>query len=159
MLLRPIAIALCLLAPPALAQTTAFGGITADTSAAVEVSADELSVNQKDGSATFSGNVVIAQGDMRLGAQSVTVIYAAGGQQKISRLTATGDVTLVSGADAAEAREAVYDVAAGNVTLTGDVMLTQGDNILAGESMVVNLASGTARVQGRVRSVIQPGGN
>ena len=159
MLLRSTAIALFLLAPPALAQTTAFGGITADTSEQVEVSADELSVNQKDGSATFTGNVVIAQGDMRLGAQSVTVIYAAGGQQKISRLTATGDVTLVSGEDAAEAREAVYDVVAGNVTLTGDVMLTQGGNILAGQSMVVNLADGTARMQGRVRSVIQPGGN
>ena len=47
----------------------------------------------------------------------------------------------------------------GNVTLTGDVMLTQGANILAGQSMVVNLADGTARMQGRVRSVIQPGGN
>jgi len=158
-MLRRAMIVLTLLAQPALAQTTAFGGMTADIKAPVEVSADALSVNQADGSATFTGNVVIAQGDMRLGADSVTVVYAEGGQQRISRLTAKGDVTLVSGGDAAEAQQADYDVTAGRVTLTGDVMLTQGENLLAGESMVVNLADGTAQVQGRVRSVIQPGGN
>ena len=61
--------------------------------------------------------------------------------------------------DAAEAQDAVYDVASGNVTLTGDVMLTQGQSVLSGEKMDVNLSTGTASVSGRVRSVLQPGGN
>ena len=43
--------------------------------------------------------------------------------------------------------------------LTGDVVLTQGGNVLTGDRMLVNLQSGTAQVQGRVRSVLQPGGN
>ncbi|WP_304614203.1 LptA/OstA family protein, partial [Paracoccus sp. (in: a-proteobacteria)] len=64
-----------------------------------------------------------------------------------------------SGEDAAEAAEAVYDVAAGSVLLTGDVLLTQGSNVLAGERMTVDLATGAAQVQGRVRSVLQPGSN
>ena len=66
-------------------------------------------------------------------------------------------MTLVSGEDAAEAAEARYDVESGTVTLTGDVVVTQGQNVLAGETMVVDLGDGTARVEGRVRSVLQPG--
>jgi lipopolysaccharide export system protein LptA len=144
---------------PAMAQNVAFGGMKADTSAPVEVSADSLSVDQTDGSAVFSGNVVIGQGEMRLSAASVTVVYAEGGQNRIKSLHAKGQVTLVSGPDAAEAAEAVYDVESGNVLLTGDVVLTQGQNVLTGDRMTVNLATGQAQVDGRVRSVLQPGSN
>ena len=158
-MLRPLLTALILAAPPAVAQNVTFGGIRADIKAPVEVAADDLSVNQADGSAVFTGNVVIGQGEMRLSADRVRVIYAEGGRDRIRSLDATGNVTLVSGADAAEARAATYDVESGNVTLTGDVVLTQGQNVLTGDRMEVNLGSGTARVQGRVRSVLQPGGN
>lgn len=158
-MLRPLLTALILAAPPAVAQDTAFGGMRADITAPVEVAADSLSVNQADGSAVFTGNVVIGQGEMRLSADSVTVVYGPGGQSRIRSLEATGNVTLVSGPDAAEAEAASYDVETGNVTLTGDVVLTQGQNVLTGDRMEVNLGSGTAQVQGRVRSVLQPGGN
>ena len=160
-MLRPLLIALALAAPaalPAMAQTT-FGGMRADVSAPVEVAADNLTVNQSDGSALFAGNVVIGQGEMRLSADEVSVQYATGDQQRISSLTATGNVTLVSGPDAAEAQQAVYDVEAGTVLLTGDVLLSQGQNVLSGERMTVDLATGAAQVQGRVRSVLQPGSN
>ncbi|QBX35730.1 lipopolysaccharide transport periplasmic protein LptA [Paracoccus liaowanqingii] len=129
----------------------------ADVSAPVEVAADNLSVDQADGSALFSGNVVIGQGEMRLSADEVTVDYAEGGQERIRSLTAIGNVTLVSGEDAAEAGQAVYDVAGGSVVLTGDVLLTQGGNVLQGDRVTVDLATGSAQVQGRVRSVLQPG--
>lgn len=158
-MLRPLLTALILAASPAVAQDTAFGGMRADITAPVEVAADSLSVNQADGSAVFTGNVVIGQGEMRLSADSVTVVYGEGGQSRIRSLEASGNVTLVSGPDAAEAQAASYDVETGNVTLTGDVVLTQGQNVLTGDRMEVNLGSGTAQVQGRVRSVLQPGGN
>lgn len=157
-MLRPLLLAILLSASPALAQNVSFGGIKADISAPVEVAADALSVDQGDGSAVFSGHVVIGQGQMRLSAEKVTVDYAEGGQNRIRSLHAVGGVTLVSGQDAAEAREAIYQVETGDVTLSGDVVLTQGQNVLTGDRMVVNLASGTARVDGRVRSVLQPGG-
>ncbi|MFV0302219.1 MAG: LptA/OstA family protein [Paracoccus sp. (in: a-proteobacteria)] len=144
---------------PAGAQNVAFGGIKADTSLPVELSAENLSVNQASGEAVFTGNVVIAQGEMKLQAPEVTVVYVEGGQQRIKSLRATGGVVLVSGTDAAEAAEAVYDVATGVVDLVGDVVLTQGQNVLTGDKMKVRLADGTAEVQGRVRSVLQPEGN
>ncbi|MDO5631267.1 MAG: LptA/OstA family protein [Paracoccus sp. (in: a-proteobacteria)] len=160
---RATFLALTLTALPALAQTVAFGGMRADTSAPVEVSADSLSVNQTDGTALFQGNVVIGQGAMRLSAQTVRVEYAdsagSGPQRRIRALDASGGVVLVSGPDAAEAQSARYEVDSGMVTLTGDVLLTQGSNVMSGDRVVVNLADGTAQAQGRVRSVLQPGGN
>lgn len=158
-MLRPLLTALILAATPAVAQNVAFGGMRADITAPVEVRADNLSVNQADGSAVLTGNVVIGQGGMRLSADRVTIIYAEGDQNRIRSLDAIGNVTLVSGPDAAEAKAATYDVAGGNVTLTGDVVLTQGQNVLTGDTMQVNLGTGQAQVQGRVRSVLQPGGN
>lgn len=158
-MLRPLMIALLLSAGPAAAQNVAFGGMRADTSAPVEVSADNLSVDQSDGSAVFSGNVVIGQGEMRLAAERVTVIYGEGGQDRIKALKAEGAVTLVSGTDAAEASEADYDVESGIVVLSGDVVLTQGRNVLTGDRMRVDIGAGTAQIEGRVRSVLQPGGN
>ncbi len=158
-MLRPLLTALALLAAPASAQNVTFGGMKADVSAPVEVASDNLTVNQTDGSALFEGNVVIGQGDMRLSADQVTVQYAEGGQNRIQSLTATGNVTLVSGEDAAEAQKAVYDVEGGNVVLTGDVLLSQGKNVLSGDTVTVDLATGAAQVNGRVRSVLQPGTN
>ena len=159
-MLRHALIAALLLgtALPALAQNVAFGGIKADTSAPVELAADNLTVNQTTGKAEFTGNVLIGQGQMKLSADKVVVQYVQGSTQKIDSLDATGNVTLVSGPDAAEAKQAIYDVASGNVTLIGDVLLTQGQNVMSGEHMVVNLADGTAQMQGRIRSVLQPAG-
>lgn len=151
--------ALLALPLPVAAQTVAFGGIKADTRAPVEVTAETLKVDQSTGQANFSGNVLIGQGQMRLSADSVTVTYAQGGQQKIKTLNASGGVTLVNGPDAAEAAEAVYDVETGNIVLTGDAIVTQGQNVLAGDRIEVNLTDGTASVAGRVRTVLQPGGN
>lgn len=137
----------------------AFGGIRADTALPVEVTADQLSVNQEDGSATFSGNVVVGQGEMRLSAAEVRVEYAPEGRNRIERLHASGGVTLVSGAEAAEAQSAVYTIDSGEVVLSGEVLLTQGANTLAGQKLTVNLRTGTGIMEGRVRSVLQPGGN
>lgn len=79
----------------------AFGGLRQDTTLPVEVKAESLTVNQTDGSATFTGNVLVGQGEMRLAAQTVRVEYAADGKS-IAKLHATGGVTLASPTDAAE---------------------------------------------------------
>ncbi|MFP4327958.1 MAG: lipopolysaccharide transport periplasmic protein LptA [Paracoccaceae bacterium] len=134
----------------------AFGGITQDTDAPVEVSAENLSVDQSDGTAIFTEDVLIVQGEMRLSAQRVLVVYDEN-DNDIARLEATGGVTLVSGEDAAEAERADYDIEAGTIVLTGEVLLTQGRNVIGSERMVVNLEDGAAELSGRVRTVLSPG--
>ena len=157
-LLMPMILSLALAAAPALAQNTGFGNAQ-DTKLPVEVTSEQLSVDQKTGVATFTGKVVIVQGQMRLAADRVTVTYAQGDKRRISAMHAEGNVTMVSGEDAAESRAADYDVESGNVVLTGDVLMTQTGNVVAGEKVVVNLATGTAQASGRVRGVLQPGTN
>ena len=145
-----------LLPGPVLAQQIALGGIRADAKAPVEVTADSLAVNQTDGTATFTGNVLVVQGGMRLKAAVVSVEYDPKDRSKINRMHATGGVTLVSPTEAAEAKEAVYDVAASNVVMTGDVLLTQGQNVMSGQKLTVDLKTGTGQMDGRVRTILQP---
>jgi lipopolysaccharide export system protein LptA len=143
---------------PAAAQgaTVAFGGIKADTTQPVEVSADQLEVNQSDGTAVFTGNVIVVQGDMRMAAAAVRVEYAKDDRSKIETIHATGGVTVTSPAEAAEGREAVYSVASGEVVMTGDVLLTQGGSTITGQKLIVDLKTGTGRMDGRVKTVIAP---
>ncbi|SLN69965.1 Lipopolysaccharide export system protein LptA precursor [Falsiruegeria litorea R37] len=150
-----ISISLVLGAAPVSAQGTnvAFGAIKADPSLPVEVTADTLDVNQENGSAEFKGNVLVGQGEMRLSAQRVLVIYNQE-QSGIQRMEATGDVVLVSGPDAAQAQRADYTIDTGVIVMTGNVLLTQGENALTSNKMTVNLITGTAQMVGRVKTIL-----
>ena len=147
-------------AAPVFAQGTnvAFGAFKQDTNLPVEVTADNLSVDQETGIAIFTGNVLIGQGEMRLSAPRVLVVYRE--QQKgIERMEATGGVTLVSGPDAAESDRADYSITDGVIVMTGNVLLDQGPNALSADRMTVQLSDGTAQMSGRVRTIIQTGGD
>ena len=159
--LAALALGVAVLASAAYGQgaTVAFGGIKSDTSQPVEVTADQLSVNQTDGTATFTGNVVVIQGDLRLGASTVRVEYATDDRTRVERIVASGGVTLVSAAEAAEAKDAVYTVANGQVVMTGDVLLTQNGGTIAGQKLSVDLKTGTGQMDGRVRTIISPKGS
>ncbi len=135
----------------------AFGDLSQDTTLPVDIEADQLSVNNADGTAVFTGNVLVGQGDMRLAAAEVRVEYAPDGRA-IQRLHATGGVTIANLADAAEAREAVYTIDTGIIVLTGDVLLVQGASALSGQKLTINLKDGTGVMEGRVSTTFVPGG-
>lgn len=138
-----------------------FGTAAFDRTQPVEVTADELRVDQSDGTAVFDGNVLVVQGDVRLSAGKVTVEYSQnnGTPTGIARLVASGGVTFVTASDAVEAKEATYSVDEGTVQLSGDVLLTQGRSAIAGDRLVINLEAGSGRMEGRVRTVLNPGGD
>ena len=154
-----VAIGLALSHAPAVAQGAqiAFGGLKHDSTLPVEITSDQLSVDQSTGKAIFSGDVLIGQGALRLTATTVEVVYDTKDTSQISQLIATGGVTFVNGGEAIEAQKAVYDINAASVTLSGDVILTQGQNALSGQRMVVDLATGTGQIEGRVKTILQPG--
>jgi lipopolysaccharide export system protein LptA len=154
-----IALAMTLiLSMPAMAQQAqvAFGGLKQDTSLPVEIEADNLVVNNADGSAEFTGNVLVGQGDMRLTAGAIRVEYGTDGRS-INRLIASGGVTLANASEAAEAREAIYTIATGEVIMSGDVLLTQGQTALSGQKLIIDLKAGTGRMEGRVQTTFIPG--
>ena len=149
-----------ILAATGFAQGTgvAFGTIRQDTGLPVEVTADNLSVDQATGKAIFTGNVVIGQGEMRLSAGRVAVVYRSNGDG-IASLEATGGVTLVSGNDAAESQRADYSIDTGTIVMSGNVLLAQGRSALSADRMSVRLSDGTAQMSGRVRTILQTGNN
>lgn len=157
---RSTCLALPLLLVPALGVAqgaqVAFGKVKQDTSLPVEVAADNLAVSQSDGTAIFTGNVLIGQGEMRLSAPKVLVVYHEE-SNRILRLEATGGVTLVSGPDAAEAASADYNIDSGVILMQGNVLLMQGKNALTAERMTVDTKAGTAQMDGRVKTILQTG--
>lgn len=158
--LRSLALAVVLATSAAVAQeaTVAFGALEQDTTLPVEVSADQLAVNNADGSAVFTGNVVVTQGEMKLSAAEIQVKYAAD-SKSIDQLIASGGVMVTNLGDAAESREAIYTIASGVIVLTGDVLLTQGPSAMAGQKLTINLKDGTGIMEGRVTTTFVPGGN
>lgn len=156
----PMIALLCLFGAGVWAQGAplSLGGFQTDPDAPVEVTAETLSIDQADGTARYAGAVLIRQGDMRLSAPLVLVVFDEDGG-RIARMEASGGVTLVTGAEAAEATRAEYDIDAGTIVLTGDVLFSQGGNVIASERMVVDLTNGTADLRGRVRTVLQPAGD
>jgi lipopolysaccharide export system protein LptA len=136
----------------------AFGDLDQDTSLPVQVNADQFAVNNADGTAVFTGNVVVTQGEMKLAAAEVTVKYGTE-QRDIDRLIASGGVTITNLGDAAEARDAVYAIESGVIVLTGDVLLTQGPSVMAGQKLTINLKDGTGVMAGGVTTTFVPGGN
>lgn len=136
----------------------AFGAAAADPSLPVEVTSETLKVNQEDGSAEFLGNVVVVQGQMRLSADRVLVIYNED-RSGIERLEASDNVLLVNPPDAAEGDWAEYTIDSGVVVMTGNVLLSQGPSTISGDRMVANLTDGTATMTGRVKTILKSGGD
>ena len=160
-LLLRLLTALLLAASPALAQQgvqISFGQSLQLDGTALEVTADNLSVDQTTGATEFTGNVRAEQGDLSIAAQSLQLVYDQStqtGSRRIARLVASGGVTMATPTEALEAREAVYDMNAQTLEMTGSVMLVQGDNMLSGERFVADLRTGSGRMMGRVRTIIR----
>ncbi|MCI5086068.1 MAG: lipopolysaccharide transport periplasmic protein LptA, partial [Rhodovulum sp.] len=64
---------------------------------------------------------------------------------------------LVNGGEAAEAARAEYTIDSASIILSGNVLLTQGQNALSGERLIVDLNTGQGTMQGRVKTIFQPG--
>ncbi len=155
-----LAIALAATHPAAAQVGIGFGGVAHDADQPVEVTADSLSIDQTNGRAVFEGNVIIVQGDLRMAAGRVEVVYSDGADGgAVQEVIASGGVLVARGADAAEGVEARYDIASALLTMSGDVLVTQGATAIAGDSMTINMTTGNGTVDGRVRTVLDPGNN
>ncbi len=152
-------------APLAFAQGTQvpFGGLKHDASEKIEIASDSLVVSQGNSNAEFKGSVKAGQGTLKIEADRLLVEYKTDSDGSVTgaihTMSAFGNVVLTNGAEAAEAKEAVYVVANGKVRMTGDVILTQGRNAIAGSVLNIDLNSGDAVFEGRVRTILEPSSN
>jgi lipopolysaccharide export system protein LptA len=120
----------------------------------IKVSADSTVADFNQQTATYQGNVLVEQGEMKLRSNALK-IYAKDGT--ISRIEATGNVVLASPSGSAKSDSAVYEVGPRMVKLTGGVVLTHDDNVMRGSELQVKLASGEARLIGAAGPGGKPG--
>jgi lipopolysaccharide export system protein LptA len=171
--------------PPASGPPNALQGFSQNRDQPVHIESTTLVVRDKDKVATFSGDVKVVQGDTTMKCKSLVVFYeqdseaeaktanktktmqaaqpGPGGQQKIKRLEAHGDVVVLQKDQTATGELGTFDMKANTVTLSGGVMMTQGQNVLRGDRLIVDLTTGVSRVesgkngQGRVQGLFLPG--
>jgi len=128
----------------------------------VEIPSTELDLNQRDGSAVFSGDVIIRQGPLIMTCRTVSVEYDAHpttGENRITEIRLSDDVTFASGGEAAESERATYSPTDGLLVMTGDVLIAQGITTVNADRLEYDLASGNARVEGNVKTVLRLDGN
>ena len=144
--LSPIGLALALAASaPALAQNRH------DSNAPIDFAAQHIELQDKANRAILTGDVNIRQAEMTLTAPRVTVTYTGQiteGSPQVSRLDASGGVTVTRPDQTARSNVAVYDLNARVITMIGGVTLTQGGNTVQGGRLSINLDTGRATIDG-----------
>jgi lipopolysaccharide export system protein LptA len=140
-----------------------------DAHAPVNVNADRLEYFSKLQKAVYSGHVFARQGDGSLRASTLTIFFdktqgpgqasglAGTGGSQVTRMVATGPVTIVQKDEVGVGDSATYEKAQNTVVLVGDVSLTQGPDVVKGDRLIYDLGTGQAQVLGRVSSLFIPG--
>ncbi len=116
-----------------------------DTEQPIDVEADRLEVNDKDGTAFLTGAVKVVQGTMTLTTTSLTIYFnrdKGGDTPEILRIDALEAVTVVSEDQTVTGDWGVYDVKKRLITLGGKVDLKSPDTTLSGSLLQINLVDG-----------------
>lgn len=126
----------------------------------IEVRADRLEFSYPDRMLTYSGGVVVTQGDLTLAADVLTVTINESGTDRLEKIIASGNVEITQGERAASGGRAVFDQQQRRIELTEDAILREGPNEIRGERVVVLIDEQRSIVEGgekRVQAVLYPG--
>ena len=137
---------------PLLFLASAAGAATPHNSnAPIDFNADTIELQDRANRAILSGNVNVKQAEMSIASSRMTVAYTGqvvDGSPQVSRLDASGGVTVKRPDQTARSQYAVYDLNRRVVTMLGGVSLTQGGNTVNGGRLTINLDSGRAVIDG-----------
>ena len=143
--MRTPLLAVALLAAPLAAQTAH------NSNAPIDFGADHIELQDKANRGVLSGNVSVRQAEMTLNSARMTVSYTGqvvGGSPQVSRIDASGGVTVRRPDQTAKSQYAIYDLNRRVITMLGAVTLTQGTNTVNGGRLTINLDTGRAVVDG-----------
>ncbi|CAD9194396.1 MAG: lipopolysaccharide transport periplasmic protein LptA [Acinetobacter bohemicus] len=147
--------------------------IPADRNQAISLVADRATYNEKTGITTYTGNVIIEQGTMKLQADSIVANLNA--KREISTITATGrparfqqQVDVNKGLAKGQAQKIIYNAETGIITLSGGALLQQNGASIRGNTLKYSMNKGDVEAtgtpnssgssSGRVQIVIPPSG-
>ena len=145
--------------------------LPSDRNQPISLLADRATYNDKTGVTTYSGNVVIEQGSMKL--EAASIVAQLNKDKQISTITATGSpakfqqqVDTAKGIARGEAQKIVYNAETGLINLIGNAYLYQDGASIRSSTLKYSMnkgdieasggsgASGTSK--GRVQIIIPP---
>jgi lipopolysaccharide export system protein LptA len=138
--------------------TTASKPITGshDNNAPINISSDNFQADLNGKNGTWTGNVLVVQGDTKMRSNQVRVSTVNG---KADKVFASGNVVVDSpNSGTATGDSGVYSVGPRVVVLTGNVVLKKGKDVMRGAQLTVNLATGQATLGGGTKAPGHPGG-
>lgn len=122
-----------------------------NTDAPIDFGADHIELQDRANRAVLAGKVTVRQAEMTLNAARMTVSYTGqveNGNPQVSRLDASGGVTVRRPDQTARSQYAVYDLNRRVITMLGAVRLTQAGNTVNGGRLSINLDTGRAVIDG-----------
>jgi lipopolysaccharide export system protein LptA len=138
-----------------------------DRNQPIHISADTATIDDNTGITTYTGNVEIAQGTLKINARNVDLHRNEAG---VSRILATGNVQFQQQAASdkpltnAYGDRMDYQVSRQEITITGNARVVQQKDTFTGQKIVYNLEKSLVNAfsgddgKGRVQMVIQPKG-
>lgn len=145
--------------------------LPSDRNQPISLLADRATYNDKTGITTYSGNVIIEQGTMKLNAASI--VANLNSNKQISTVNASGSpakfqqqLDTSRGVARGEAQKIIYNAETGILTLTGNAYLYQDGASIRGNSLKYSMNKGDIEVsgggsgtsKGRVQIIIPPSG-
>ncbi|ALV72465.1 MULTISPECIES: lipopolysaccharide transport periplasmic protein LptA [Acinetobacter] len=145
--------------------------LPSDRSKAISLVADRATFNEKTGVTTYTGNVIIEQGTMKLQADSI--VANLNQTRQISTITANGkparfqqQVSTNKGIAKGQAQKIIYNAETGIITLSGSALLEQDGASIRGNTLRYSMNKGDIEAigtpnnsgssSGRVQIVIPP---
>ena len=122
-----------------------------NSNAPIDFGADHIELQDKANRAVLNGSVSVKQADMTLNSARMTVAYTGevvGGNPQVSRLDASGGVTVRRPDQTAKSQYAIYDLNRRVITMLGAVTLTQAGNTVNGGRLTMNLDTGRSVIDG-----------
>jgi len=155
----PMVVAVLLAAPAAHAATAPAQArpnspLGLNTNQPIAVNADSFLADLNGETGTYTGNVIVTQGNVRLHADQVKVTAPGG---RASRMEAQGHVIVDSPSGQAVGDNGVYDVGSRVLRLNGNVVLTKDANVMRGSALEVSMDTGLARLSGGTPVAQGPG--
>lgn len=156
--------ALAAFAMPAMAQISSEGG-------PIYINSERTESLERERKVLLVGNVDIQQGDARLRADRVTMMFAekpagtsqstsvGGGFGQVQTMIAEGNVFYITADMKAKGDRGVYDAASDVITMTGNVALLRERDVAEGAVLRVEIGNRRTTLDGgdgRTRMVIDP---
>lgn len=130
-----------------------------DSNAPIDITADNFAYDLNAKIGTYTGNVVVIQGDMHLRSDKMNVNVTQG---KPTHIEAIGHVVVTSPNSTATGDKGVYDLGPRTITMTGNVVLTKEKDVMRGTKLVMDMNTNVAHLYaqgmpgGRVRALFVP---